>query len=203
MLQVARWRVLLVLIVSLLGVVFAVPNVLPESTRAQLPPFLQKTINLGLDLRGGSQLLLEVDVATLRRQQLENIQDQMLTALREAEPQIRAARAGFEGDTARVRLTNVADLDRARPLMTNVSRSQTTNGAESLEIEYLADGVIAARMTPVHLRELSRQAAQQSIEVIRRRIDPDGTAEVSIARQGDDQASPIPSNCAHVSAKPL
>jgi protein-export membrane protein SecD len=44
-------------------------------------------------------------------------------------------------------------------------------------------------MTPAHLRELSRQAAQQSIEVIRRRIDPDGTAEVSIARQGDDRIS--------------
>jgi preprotein translocase subunit SecD len=188
MLQVARWRVLLVLIVTLLGVVFAVPNALPESTRAQLPAFLQKTINLGLDLRGGSQLLLEVDVATLRRSQLENIQDQMLTAMREAEPQIRATRAGFEGDMARIRLTNPAeDLDRARPLMTDVSRSQTTAGGDVLEIEYLPEGVIAASMTPAHLRELSRQAAQQSIEVIRRRIDPDGTAEVSISRQGDDR----------------
>jgi preprotein translocase subunit SecD len=82
MLQVARWRVLLVLIVTLLGIAFALPNVLPAQTRESLPPFLQKTINLGLDLRGGSQLLLEVDVATLRRQQLENIQDQMLSAWR-------------------------------------------------------------------------------------------------------------------------
>ena len=69
MLQVARWRVILVLVVTLLGIVFAAPNVLPENARASCRRFLQKTINLGLDLRGGSQLLLEVDTATLRRQQ--------------------------------------------------------------------------------------------------------------------------------------
>jgi protein-export membrane protein SecD len=187
MLQVARWRVLLVLIATLLGIVFALPNVLSERTRESLPPFLQRTINLGLDLRGGSQLLLEVDVATLRRQQLENIQDQMLVALRDAEPAIRAARGGIAGDAARVRLTDPADLERAMRLMRVVGRSQTTAGGDVLEFTQTPDGVIAAAMTPAHLRELSRQAAQQSIEVIRRRIDPDGTAEIAIARQGDDR----------------
>jgi preprotein translocase subunit SecD len=187
MLQVARWRVVLVLIVTLLGIVFAVPNVLPESTRNQLPSFLQKTINLGLDLRGGSQLLLEVDVATLRRSQAENIQDQLIRSFRDADPTIRTARASLEGDVARVRLVNPADIARARPIMREVGRTQTTAGSDALDFTEGPDGLIEARMTDAHLRELSRQAAQQSIEVIRRRIDPDGTAEVSIARQGDDR----------------
>lgn len=187
MLQVARWRVILVLVVTLLGIMFAAPNVLPESTRNQLPAFLQKTINLGLDLRGGSQLLLEVDVATLRRSQVENIQDQLIRSLRDAEPTIRTARGSLEGDVARVRLVNVADIERARPIMREVSRTQTTAGGDVLDFTEAPDGVIEARMTDAHLRELSRQAAQQSIEVIRRRIDPDGTAEVSISRQGDDR----------------
>lgn len=187
MLQVARWRVLLVLIVTLLGVVFAVPNVLSEQTRASLPGFMQKTINLGLDLQGGSQLLLEIDVASLRHQQLENIQDQMLTALREATPQIRATRGSLDGDAARVRLGSATDLDRAMRLMRDVGRSQTTAGGDVLDFTQTPDGLISATMSPAHIRELSRQAAQQSIEVIRRRIDPDGTAEISIARQGDDR----------------
>lgn len=187
MLQVARWRVLLVLIVTALGILFAVPNVLPASTRASLPPFLQKTINLGLDLRGGSQLLLEVDVATLRRGQAENIQDQMISALREATPQIRASRGSLDGAVARVRLMNAEDMDRAMTLMLDVGQSQTTAGGQVIEFEPAADGIIEGTMTQAHLRELSRQAAQQSIEVIRRRIDPDGTAEVSISRQGDDR----------------
>ncbi|MBX9746680.1 MAG: protein translocase subunit SecD [Hyphomonadaceae bacterium] len=187
MLQVARWRVILVLVVTALGILFAAPNVLPQNVRQNLPPFLQRTINLGLDLRGGSQLLLEIDVATLRRQQLENIQDQMLQALREAEPQIRATRASLEGDAARVRLNDPAELDRAMTLMRDVGRSQTTAGGDVLEFTQTAEGVIESRMTEAHVRELSRQAAQQSIEVIRRRIDPDGTAEISIARQGDDR----------------
>jgi preprotein translocase subunit SecD len=188
MLQVARWRVILVAVVTVMGIAFAFPNFVPERLREQIPGFLPKqAINLGLDLRGGSQLLLEVDTATLQRQQLENIQDQMLQALREAEPAIRATRSGFEGDAARVRVTNTADLERAMQLMGEVGRSQTTASGDVLEITPTPDGVIAASMTQAHLRELSRQAAQQSIEVIRRRIDPTGTSEVSIARQGDER----------------
>jgi preprotein translocase subunit SecD len=77
---------------------------------------------------------------------------------------------------------------RARQVLRPVAQSTTAQGgAEVLTFTEGADGLIEARMTPAHLRELSRQAAQQSIEVIRRRIDPDGTAEVAIARQGDDR----------------
>ena len=187
MLQIARWRIILVLVVTLLGIVFALPNVLPERVRESLPGFLpSRTLNLGLDLRGGSQLLLEVDVATLRHQQLDNYSDQMASALRDAEPAIRYTGRGVVGDAARVRLVDVADLERARQVLRPLSLS-TTGGAEILTFTAGEDGLIEARMTPAHLRELSRQAAQQSIEVIRRRVDPDGTAEVAIARQGDDR----------------
>ena len=187
MLQVARWRVILVLVVTLLGVVFALPNVLPENVRNSLPPFLPRgTINLGLDLRGGSQLLLEIDTVTLRRQQLDNIADQMARALRDAEPAIRYTGRGVVGDAARVRLVDPSDLTRAKEVLRPLARD-TTNGQDILTFVDGADGAIEARMTEQQMRALSRQAAQQSIEVIRRRIDPDGTAEVSIARQGDDR----------------
>lgn len=189
MLNVARWRVILVIVVTLLGIVFAAPNLLPDRVRESLPGFLPRgTLNLGLDLQGGSQLLLEVDVATLRHQQLDNYADQMASALREAEPAIRYTGRGVVGDAARVRLVDAADLTRARQVLRPIAQSTTAQGgAEVLTFTEGADGLIEARMTPAHVRELSRQAAQQSIEVIRRRIDPDGTAEVSIARQGDDR----------------
>ena len=186
MLQVARWRVILVLVVTALGIAFAVPNVLPQNVRESLPPFFQRTINLGLDLRGGSQLLLEVDVATLRRQQLDNIADQMAAALREAEPAITYTGRGVVGDAARVRLVDAANLEAARDVIEPLAVSDT-GGANTLAFTFNADGLIEATITQAQMRELSRQAAQQSIEVIRRRIDPDGTAEVSIARQGDDR----------------
>ena len=72
-----------------------------------------QTLNLGLDLRGGSHLLLEVDTQTLQRQQLDNIADQMGAALRDAEPAIRYTGRGVVGDAARIRLIDPADMARA------------------------------------------------------------------------------------------
>ncbi len=186
MLQVARWRLILVAIVTVLGIAFAAPNFLPASMRQNVPGFLSNTINLGLDLRGGSQILLEIDTATLRRQQLDNIADQMATALREAMPRIVFTGRGVVGDAARVRLTNLADAERAMEALRPLTRS-ATSADPILEIAPAAEGLIEARIPQTQLRALSRQAAQQSIEVIRRRIDPTGTSEVSITRQGDER----------------
>ncbi len=187
MLQLPRWRLILVLIVTVLGIAFTAPNFLSERARNALPAFLPKqALNLGLDLQGGSHLLLEVDVATLRRQQLENIADQMAAELRDATPSIRYTGRGVVADAARVRLVNPAEMARARQQLRTIARS-TTSGNATLTYVEGADGLIEARMTDVALRELSRQAAQQSIEVIRRRVDPNGTSEVSIVRQGDDR----------------
>ncbi|MBC7768767.1 MAG: protein translocase subunit SecD [Phycisphaerales bacterium] len=185
MLQVARWRLILVAVVTVLGILFALPNFLPERTRESLPGFLpSQGINLGLDLRGGSQLLLEIDVATLQRQQLDNVADQMASSLREAE--IRYTGRGVVGDAARIRLIDPTQMEAATRALRTIALSPTGGNAIYTFTES-AEGLIEARITPVHLRELSRQAAQQSIEVIRRRIDPNGTSEVSIVRQGDDR----------------
>jgi len=187
MLQLARWRVILVAVVTVFGILFALPNFLPERVRDSLPGFMpRQTVNLGLDLRGGSQLLLEIDVATLQRQQLDNVADLMASSLRSASPQIRYTARSVVGDAARVRLVDPTQMEAARRALRSIAQS-TTGGNDYYTFTESADGLIEARITPVHLRELSRQAAQQSIEVIRRRIDPTGTAEVTIARQGDQR----------------
>ena len=112
------------------------------------------------------------------------------------------------GDAARIRLVNLEDRERALQALRPLERNPA-NGQTIIEFSEGAEGLIEARMTAQQLRELSRQAAQQSIEVIRRRIDPDGTAEISIPARATTaspcrrRASPIPSNCANVSARPL
>ena len=187
MLQVARWRIVVVVIATVLGILLALPNFLSPAQRAALPGFLpSQAMNLGLDLRGGVHLLLEVDTATLQRQHLDNIADQMGAALRDASPTIRFTGRGVLGDAGRVRVTDPQDLERARRALREIARSPTSQN-EILNFTEGADGLIEARMTPAHLRELVRQAAQQSIEVIRRRVDPTGTSEVTIMRQGDDR----------------
>jgi len=188
MLQVARWRIILVAVVAAMGIAFAFPNFVPERLRSSIPDFLpSQAINLGLDLRGGSQLLLEVDIETLRAQQLDNIADQMASAMREATPAISYTGRGVVGDAARIRLVNAAeDLERARVALRTLA--QAPNGGDPI-YRYTegADGTIEARITDQYLSALSRQAAQQSIEIIRDRIDPTGTSEVTIVRQGDQR----------------
>ena len=162
MLNLPRWRVILVLIVSVLGIAFSAPNLLPSAVRDNMPTWLpHRTLNLGLDLQGGSHLLLEVDTTALKHQQLDNIADQMATALRDAEPAIRFTGRGVVGDAARIRLINPEDMTRAMAAIRPLGRS-TTNGNEITTFTPGADGTIEARMTDASLRELSRQAAQQS-----------------------------------------
>jgi preprotein translocase subunit SecD len=188
MLQVARWRIILVALVTALGIVFALPNFLPQSVRDSLPGFMpRQALNLGLDLRGGSQLLLEVDVATLRQQQLENVTDQMAEALREASPAIRYTGRGVVGDAARVRLIEPADTPRALQALRPLIQRPASGGDANLAFTQGADGLIEARISDASLQQLSRQAVDQSREVIRKRIDPNGTSEVSIVRQGNDR----------------
>ncbi len=187
MLQVARWRIILVLVVTVMGIAFAFPNFVPQSVRDSLPDFMPKqAINLGLDLRGGSQLLLEVDVDTLRRQQLDNVADQMASAMREAQPRIAYTGRGVVGEAARIRLVDPTQMERAIAALRPMARSPTSSN-DIMTFTQSADGLIEATLTDAYVRELSRQAAQQSIEVIRDRIDPTGTAEVNIVRQGDQR----------------
>jgi len=187
MLRLPRWRVILVIVVSVLGLLFALPNVVPVNVREHIPTWLpHRTLNLGLDLQGGSHLLLEVDTRALQRQQLDNIADQMANALRDATPAIRYTGRGVVADAARVRLVDPADQSRAMAALRPLARS-TTNGNEIIVFSQAADGAIEGRMTEASLRELSRQAAQQSIEVIRRRVDPTGANEINPVRQGDNR----------------
>jgi protein-export membrane protein SecD len=137
-------------------------------------------------LRGGSQLLLEIDVNTMRHQQLDNVADQMASALRDAEPRITYTGRGVVADAARVRLVDPTKMEDALGALRPLAQSPT-GGNDIIEFTSTPDGLIEARITAAHMRELSRAAAQQSIEVIRRRIDPDGVSEVSITRQGDDR----------------
>ncbi len=200
MLNVSRWRLILVATIAVLGALFAAPNFLPQSVREALPGFLPKqAINLGLDLRGGAYLLLEVDVDTLRQRQLENVSEQMTRVLREAEPRIRFSGRAVEDCparrersllvelcAARLRLNDIADLERARAALAPLARSPTS-ADPILTFSETAEGTIEARITDEQMARWAREAADQSRAVIGKRIDPTGTSEVSITRQGDDR----------------
>jgi protein-export membrane protein SecD len=191
MLKIARWRIKAVALAAFWGFLISAPNFMPESMRAALPSWLPKqTVNLGLDLRGGSHLLLEVDSKNLYKDKLENTVDEMARALADAKPRIGYTGRAVVGDAARIKVLDPADQERALALIRKIPQplqSASGGGGMDLEIDVGADGAIEARLPTAARSALTRDAVTRSIEVVRRRVDAAGTAEIAITRQGDDR----------------
>jgi preprotein translocase subunit SecD len=151
-----------------------------------------QTINLGLDLRGGSHLVFEVDMEQVREERLENLQADVRAALRQDPPILSAPPAVVNGEVV-VRLSRDDDLERALERLEDINEPVTGVGgqqtlSQTLQIRQGEDGrTIRARITEDALAAIRQRTVQQSIEVIRRRIDTTGTTEPTIARQGDDR----------------
>ena len=121
MLQFTRYQVLAVAALMLGAVLFALPNFLKEETRNAMPGFLPKgTINLGLDLQGGSYLLLGVDTDKVINDRMQNILTDIRAAMRpnrsSGRERIRAENLSYNADSGVIilRLRNAADLEAAQ-----------------------------------------------------------------------------------------
>jgi protein-export membrane protein SecD len=202
-LHVARWRIFAVIIVTLIGLIYALPNALPASVRASVPTWLpSKAINLGLDLQGGSYLMFEVEAEAVFKARLETVADDLARDLRAqrrpgdttpAKTPILFSGRGLspDGQVLRVTITNAADVPeairRVTALGTPVQGLSGPTGKADLAITTLPANVIEVRLTEEAKVSLTRRAVSQSIEVIRRRIDETGTKEPAITRQGVDR----------------
>lgn len=181
MINIARWKVILVLIVIAFGVLYAAPNVMGEKARDfvanNLPGFIpHQTINLGLDLQGGSHLLLQVELKNIIKERAESL----VSALR---PEMRKEKIGYRrlsevSDGVTVTLRDSEDAEAVRKLIRKTD--------PNLEIQTRGD-VIEARFSDIAIKEIQDQTINQSIEIVRRRIDETGTREPTIQRQGDDR----------------
>ena len=175
-LQYSGLKIATVLIITLAGFLFASPNLLNDETRAQLPSWLMP-IQLGLDLQGGSYLLLEVDLEAVEKEQLTNLEETVRSALREERLGYRNLRS--TGAEVFVTIPEEEQLSAAR---TAISTAVPEMSVEALENNRL-------RVTiPDNMRSDQETAAvNQSLEIVRRRIDEFGTSEPSIQRQGSDR----------------
>jgi SecD/SecF fusion protein len=181
MLQLARWKIILVALSVLVGVLFTLPNMLPASTVQRLPGVLQQRLNLGLDLQGGSYLLLDVDVAALRKERLSNLLEDVRSTLRSE--RIAYTGLALRGSTVSVRITDPGQVERAREALNRLGAPGTT-GVRTLSVAGGGDQTLTATLSEEALAQAEQQAVEQSIEIIRRRVDELGTREPSIARQG-------------------
>jgi len=178
MLHFPSWKIGVVVVVCALGILFALPNVIPRSTLDELPDWLpHKQINLGLDLQGGMHLLLEVDKGTIAEEWLETVQDDIRDVLREE--RIGARVQGLAGDQLVMVLRDSAEVDAATEALSNFDNA--------VDVVVNDDGRITATLTEAGLNERISNAVSQSIEVLRRRLDGSGVREPTIQRQGQDR----------------
>jgi len=178
MLKFETWKVALILGLCALGIAFSAPNFLDRQTAEALPDFLPKQqINLGLDLQGGSHLLLEVKTSVVVNEHLESLVDSIRSELRTA----RIRYSGL-GKTANGVAVTIKDADRMQEAY-DLVRGLDTGFEHALS----DSGVITMVMSEKTLQDRSIAAVEQSIEIVRRRIDETGVREPTIVRQGDDR----------------
>jgi preprotein translocase subunit SecD len=189
MLDFPRWKVWSIVAVLVAGLIFALPNFFPESTVARWPAFLPKQqVNLGLDLRGGSHILLEADIEDVRKQRLETLEETIRQELRNApggrisfgDMSLRDGRLSFM-------VRDVNDVDRAVEAMRNISQPVGVTGQRDINVEVVNGNRLVLTITQAGLAQHVDSAMQQAVEVIRRRIDELGTREPTIIRQGEDR----------------
>lgn len=178
MLNFPIWKKALIGVVCLLGVLYAAPNFLPVGILAGLPSWMpSKQINLGLDLQGGAHLLFKVEADKVLEERLENVVDELRSDLRKA--RLRYSGLGVSKKAAVFTLKDVSKIDDVRQIIRDFDNRLVVNVSEN--------GHFQISMSEKDVQAEVSQVVGQSIEVIRRRIDEDGTKEPIIQRQGADR----------------
>src|SRR4030088_405562 len=119
MLYFTRWKALAIMLTALVVCLCAVPNFFPESTVKTWPKWAQRHVVLGLDLQGGSHILLEVDTKTVRKDMLEALRDDVRRVLRDA--RVGYTALALRGGTVEVRIPETTTFDAALPKLHQLS----------------------------------------------------------------------------------
>jgi preprotein translocase subunit SecD len=188
MLFFTRWKAAGILLLALVACLFAVPNFFSESTVRTWPSWAQRHIVLGLDLQGGSHLLLEVDANAVRKERLQGINDEVLRVLRQA--RVPFTGRAVHGNSVEVRITRDSDVETAlgklRELSQPLSGILGSSGQRSINITE-SGGLITLTPSDPAVTERVRQAVDQSIQIIERRVNELGLVEPTIQREGIDR----------------
>ena len=188
----------------LLGAILCIPNLFP----APAPWLPWRQVHLGLDLRGGSYLLLEVDMKAVVKERLDSMVDGVRQALRPGAIFYQTLEAQPEQNRILLRLRDATKLDAAMAAIRPLIAAEGPTGTPEFDIGFQPDGTIVLTLSPVALNARARGAVQQSIEIVRRRIDETGVVDPQITQQGETAsscscpASAIPTGSRSCSARP-
>jgi preprotein translocase subunit SecD len=189
MLYFTRWKALAIILTALVVCLCAVPNFFPEATVKGWPAWAQRRLVLGLDLQGGSYLLLEVDSNYVKKEKLDQVRDDVRRALRDAK--IGYTGLAVRNDAVEVRISRDTDVPNALAKLRELSQPLGgllgSSGQRSLEVSDAGGGLIRLTVPQAAITERVRQTIEQSIQIVERRVNQLGTVEPVIQRQGQDR----------------
>jgi preprotein translocase subunit SecD len=189
MLYFTRWKALAIILTALVVCLCAVPNFFPEATVKGWPAWAQRRLVLGLDLQGGSYLLLEVDSNYVKKEKLEQIRDDVRRTLRDAK--IGYTGLAVRNDAVEVRISRDTDASNALAKLRELSQPLGgllgSSGQRSVEVTDAGGGLIRITVPQAAITERIRQTIEQSIQIVERRVNQLGTVEPVIQRQGTDR----------------
>ena len=177
MVYFSKFKTILVLAITLLGIALALPNFYSAKLADEMPDWLpHKQVNLGLDLRGGAHLLLEVDWSEVVTERLDAVVDTIRESLRGNK--VLYTGIGVQGQSAVVTIKDPAQMEHAIQLVKDADDG----------INVVQQGnQLRATYNEKTLKEIRDNTVRQTIEIARVRIDETGTKEPTIQRQGDDR----------------
>lgn len=189
MLYFTRWKALAIILTALVVCLCAVPNFFPEAKVKTWPKWAQRHLVLGLDLQGGSHLLLEIDSNAVKKDKLDQVRDDIRRTLRDAK--IGYTGLNVRGDNVEVRITRDTDLQNAlgklRELSQPLGGLLGSSGQRSLEVSDAGGGLLRLTVPQAAITDRIRQTIEQSIQIVERRVNELGTVEPLIQRQGNDR----------------
>jgi preprotein translocase subunit SecD len=188
MLYFTRWKALAIILTALVVCLCAVPNFFPEAKVKTWPLWAQRHLVLGLDLQGGSYLLLEVDSNYVKKEKLDQVRDDVRRVLREN-------KIGYTGLASRADYVEVRVKDsdaqtalaKLRELSQPLGGLLGSSGQRSLEVSDAGGGLIRLAVPQAAVTDRIRQTIEQSIQIVERRVNQLGTVEPVIQRQGTDR----------------
>src|SRR6185369_11843840 len=169
MLYFTRWRALGIILTALIVCLCAVPNFFPEAQVKTWPAWAQRRLVLGLDLQGGSYLLLEVDANSVRKDKLDAVRDETRKVLREAKILFPGG-VNVRGDAVEVRIGKESDVPAALSKLRDMSQPlgglMGGTGQRDLEVTEAGGGLIRITVTQPAMLDRMRKTIEQSIQIV-------------------------------------
>ncbi len=194
MLEFPRWKQISIWLIFALAVLFSAPNLLPRKALDSWPSWLPKRqLSLGLDLQGGSYMLLQVDTADVIATRLKSMPEEFRTVLREIKGPdgTRVGVSNYDIGAGQVSflVRDVKDVDSVVEAMRKLRQpvGDGIAGQYDTDVSVIDNNRIVVKLTEAGINYRKKLAVEQSLEVIRKRVDTLGTKETDISKQGQDR----------------